>query len=123
MAQTNIDMLVDSLWSGEKSSGDTITLPARWQNHKFLGFRLSHYSYGSAIIFAKVFTNDNPVIMFTMSGLASAGTIQSIVMSGTLDVSTNTITLGTQTACNQTSSGNNIFTTANMKITEVFGVG
>lgn len=122
MATGTIPTWADHLWNGEKSGGDTISVPERWKNYRFLAFRLSHYSYGSSILFIKVYTSENPVVMFLMSGQAASSTIQTITMTGTLDTSTNVLTLGSQLACNQTSSGNSIFSTNNMKITDIYGI-
>lgn len=99
-----------------RDPGSTFTLPDI-SPYKFLAFEVSHYAYGSDIqlVLAKNANYD-----FQLVGLANATTFQILTMSATR--SGNTITMGTEKACNLTSSGVNIFETANMKIGYIYGI-
>lgn len=110
----------DLLWTGEAASGN-IPLPERWKDYNFLAVKLSHYAFGTIMAYVEV-PPGNMNVVFQMVGQANSTTIQVITMSGTLNVTTNVLALGTQRACNMTSSGNSIFTTTNMTITAIYGI-
>lgn len=113
----NVALLEPMAESGAYSPGDTITLTKNLNNYRFLVILLYHYSFGSASLVVR--STESKFSAF-LAGMAAENTLQ--ILSETITKSGNALVIGTQTAANLTTSGVSFFSTANMKIANVYGL-